>query len=251
MIVTVSMALTPLVLKFVTLSTSTDQPSGKELDELALPAGPAIDESSPAIVIAGFGRVGQILGRILTAQGIAYTAIDTNPEQVKLVRQFGNKVYYGDLLHLSLLESAHVEEAKILALCIDDVEKSIQITRQLKRRYPNLRIMARARNRHHEIRLRNLEVDFVIRDTLLSSLEISRSVLLALGCEPEEANSMIATFSQLDNKLIEQQAALVDDHESMIQTAQDAATEFRRLLQSESEAAGESPGSHINQPGHE
>lgn len=232
MIVTVSMALTPVVLAVVGRLMD-GKHTEKELEALSLPDDAPAGETNPAVIIAGFGRFGQILGRILTAQGIPFTAIDINPEQVKLVREFGNQVYYGDLSHQSLLESAHVEDAKILALCIDDVEASMHIARQLRRHYPNLRIMARARNRHHEIRLRNLQVDYVIRETLLSSLEFTRHVLAGLGFKAEEVKAMVNVFSELDNRLIQQQAALVDDRDSMIQSTQDAATEFRRLLQSE------------------
>jgi len=235
-IVTLSMALTPLVLKLVTLLFDRGSPSKEELHALSLPATGGDGDANPQIIIAGFGRFGQILGRILTAQGIAYTAIDINPEQVRLVREFGNKVYYGDLSHRSLLESAHVGEAKLLALCIDDAEASVHITQLLKRHYPNLRIMARARNRHHEIRLRNLQVDYVIRETLLSSLEFTRHVLLGLGFGEQETGVMLNTFVQMDQRLIEQQTALVDDQKSMVQSAQEAATEFRRLLQSEKQA---------------
>ena len=233
MIVTLSMALTPLVLKAVTLLFREAQMSAQELRELSLPADGERNESTSQIIIAGFGRFGQILGRMLTGQGIPFTAIDINPEQVKLVRQFGNKVYYGDLSHQSLLEAAHVGEAKIFALCIDDAEASIHIVELLKRHYPDLRILARARNRLHEIRLRDLQVDFVIRETLLSSLEFTRQVLLKLGYDAEDAGNMISTFTRVDNRLLQQQAALGNDQESMVQTAQEAAAEFRRLLQSE------------------
>jgi voltage-gated potassium channel Kch len=235
MVVTLSMALTPLVLKAVTLLFREAQMSAQELSELSLPVKEKHEESTPQIIIAGFGRFGQILGRMLNAQGIPFTAIDINPEQVKLVRQFGNKVYYGDLSHHSLLEAAHVGKAKIFALCIDDAEASIDIVELLKRHYPNLRIMARARNRLHEIRLRDLQVDFVIRETLLSSLEFTRQVLLKLGYDAEDAGNMITTFTRVDNRLLEQQAALGNDQDSLVQTAQEAATEFRRLLQSESQ----------------
>jgi voltage-gated potassium channel Kch len=134
------------------------------------------------------------------------------------------------------LKSAHIGEARILALCIDDIEASFKIVQLLNRHYPSLHILARARNRHHEIRLRNLKVDFVIRETLLSSLEFTRQVLVKLGCSPENAGNMIATFTKVDSRLIEQQVALVDDQDSMRQTTKEAAIEFRRLLQSEQQA---------------
>jgi voltage-gated potassium channel Kch len=156
-----------------------------------------------------------------------------NPDQVRLVRQFGNKVYFGNLAHRSLLESAHIGDARLLALCIDDAETSLHIVEDLRRRYPNLRIMARARNRFHEIRQRNLGVQYVIREALLSGIEFARQVLMSLGKDENTAHRMVGTFLEQDTRLILQQAALVDDQASMVQSTKDAAAELKQLLQNE------------------
>ena len=158
LIVTLSMALTLLVLKGVTVLMPPNEFSEAELVSMLPP------EEARDIIIAGFGRFGQILGRILNAQDIRYTAIDKNPDQVQLVRRFGNQVYFGDVSRHSLLDKAHAGEAKVLALCIDDVETSLEAVKLLKKHYPQLRIFARARNRFHEMRLRELQVDYMSLD---------------------------------------------------------------------------------------
>ncbi|MBF8270151.1 MAG: glutathione-regulated potassium-efflux system protein KefB [Gammaproteobacteria bacterium] len=228
-IVTISMALTPAVLKLVSLLFRNPGMDAKQLAELSITA-----EENNQIIIAGYGRFGQILGRVLNAQDIRYTAIDINPEQVKLVREFGNKVYYGDAAKHALLETAGVAKAGIFALCIDDVEASIVIVKLLKAQYPAVKIFCRARNRFHELRLRELQVDYVIRETLFSGLEFTRAVLKGMGLETEKASNIVAAFQQQDVKLILQQAALpVNDKATFIQTTKEAAQELKNLLQDE------------------
>jgi monovalent cation:proton antiporter-2 (CPA2) family protein len=229
LIVILSMALTPLVLNLVTRLFRDPGPDAKLLAGLSMTEA----ENNP-IIIAGFGRFGQILGRVLNAQGIRYTAIDINPEQVQLVREFGNRVYFGDLSRHALLETARVGQARIFALCIDDVEASIRIVQLLKDHYPLLKIFARARNRIHELRLRELQVDYVIRETLWSGLEFTREVLQGMGMAADKANRIVAAFQQQDAKLILQQAALYQDRKSLIQSTREAAEELKHLLRDES-----------------
>jgi len=227
-IVTLSMVLTPVVLKIVSMLFREPGMDAEQLAELSM-----TEEETNQIVIAGYDRFGQILGRVLNAQGILFTAIDINPEQVKLVREYGNKVYYGDLTKYTMLETAGVAQARIFALCIDNAESSDKIVRLLKTHYPALKIFARARNRHHELQLRELQVDYVIRETLYSALEFSREVLKGIGIDTEQANHIVASFQQQDARLIRQQAALYHDKENMIQSAKDAARELKELLQAE------------------
>jgi len=226
LIVTISMALTPLMLMLADLLVK--NVGGQEEarhDDLLMAA-----EESNAIIIAGFGRFGQILGRILNAQNIHYTAIDINPEQVRLVREYGNKVYFGDARDKGLLETANIGEASILALCIDDMEASLAITKMLNREYPRVKIYARARNRHYEILLRNAGVTEVVRETLLSGLGFTQSVLLGLDFEETKVKEITQTFRKNDSELLAQQTALVLDKDSLIQTTQQAAAELKGLL---------------------
>ena len=227
-IVTVSMALTPVVLKGASLVFKAPGMDERQLAELSM-----TEEENHQIVIAGYGRFGQILGRVLNAQEIRYTAIDINPEQVKLVREFGNKVYYGDVSKHTILETAGVNQARLFALCIDDVEASIRIVKLLKTHYPTLRIFARARNRIHELQLLELQVDYVIRETLLSGLEFTREVLKGMGMDSVQANNIVAAFQRRDAQLILQQAALNYDKGKLIQSTREAAEELKNLLRDE------------------
>jgi Kef-type K+ transport system membrane component KefB len=224
LIVTLSMALTPLLLKGLTLLQAPD------IDEETLKSLMPPNESHP-VVIAGFGRFGQILGRVLNAKDIRYTAIDRNPNQVQLVRALGNQVYFGDITKRSFLDKTRVGEAKLLAICIDDVEASVEAVRLIKRLYPRLKIFATARNRFHEMRLRELQVDFVIRETLYSALEFTRQVLTNMGMARADAETLVETFRRQDHKLLEQQAALGNDPSSLVQSSKDAAEELKALLQ--------------------
>ncbi len=228
LIVTISMALTPLMLMLASLLVKKEAGDDARHDDLMMDA-----EETNAIIIAGFGRFGQILGRILNAQNIHYTAIDINPEQVRLVREYGNKVYFGDARDKGLLETANIGDATILALCIDDMEASLAIAQMLAREYPRVKIYARARNRHYEILLRNAGVTDVVRETLLSGLGFTESVLLGLNFDAERVKEITETFRKHDGELLAQQTALVLDKTSLIQTAQEAAAELKSLLQYE------------------
>jgi glutathione-regulated potassium-efflux system ancillary protein KefC/glutathione-regulated potassium-efflux system protein KefB len=122
------------------------------------------------VIIAGYGRYGQIVSRVLRMAGIPFTAIEVSYQQVDFVRKFGNMVYYGDASRLELLESARARDAKLFVLAIDDVEASMKTAALVRRHYPDLPILARARNRVHYYRLRDLDIKGE-RDTFRSSLE--------------------------------------------------------------------------------
>lgn len=225
--ITLSMAMTPLVLKLVKLFLSR-QHDTEQSSEFSL-----IDEQHNDIIIAGFGRFGQVLGRVLNSQDIRYTAVDPNPEQVRLVREFGNTVFYGDLANHKLLEAAGINNARIVALCIDDMEQSLKIAAMVRRHYPAVKLFVRARNRLHEIRLRELGVHFVIRETLLSSLEFSREILNNSGYDDALSEQIVKAFRAYDSRLLLEQAALIDDRSSLIQSNQEAAEELKELLREE------------------
>src|SRR5262249_41128261 len=146
---------------------------------LAAPAAPydEIDERDIPVIIAGFGRFGQIVARVLTSRRIPFTALDSNQKNVDFVRRFGNQVYYGDVSRLDLLRAAGAETAKIFVLAIDDVDASIRTAELLRSQFPKLKIYARARNRQHAFSLMDAGVTNIIRETYVSSLEIASSVL--------------------------------------------------------------------------
>ena len=163
--VTLSMMIGPLLLILydALLSRWTDEPS-RPFD--------GIDEGENRVIIAGFGRFGQIVARVLTARRIKFTALDSNQTHVDFVRKFGNKVYYGDASRLDLLRAAGAETANVFVLAIDDVDASVRTAELVREQFPKLKIMARARNRQHAFALKDLGVRYVIRETYVSSLEM-------------------------------------------------------------------------------
>lgn len=191
----------------------------------------------PTVVIAGFGRVGQVVGRVLMKQGVRFTAVDNDPEQIETVRRFGMQVYYGDAAHLALLESAHVGSAKVFVLAIDDVERSLQVAELVRRHYPKLTIIARARNRFHAYRLIDLGVTLQVRETLLSSIEIGRGVLGSLGVSEAEIAQTVARFVEADNRLLARQQAVYHDEQQLIQTSKEARAELASILDLERKQA--------------
>jgi glutathione-regulated potassium-efflux system protein KefB len=191
------------------------------------------EPTEPRVLIAGFGRFGQIVGRVLRAKGIRFTALEISPAQVDFVRSFGNKLYYGDASRLELLRAAGAEQAEVLVIAIDDVEASLRAAELARRHYPQLKILARARNRQHTFRLMDLGIDKVVRELYGSSLEVAHETLLALGVPPAEARQSVKTFRAHDEKTLAEQSALKEDQEKLIAAVKESATQLERLFQSD------------------
>jgi glutathione-regulated potassium-efflux system ancillary protein KefC/glutathione-regulated potassium-efflux system protein KefB len=222
--VTLSMAATPIVyLLAVKLSKSAASARDQRPYD-------QVDNTQHQVVIAGFGRVGQIVGRVLAMRKIPFTALEINAAQVDFVRRYGNKVYYGDAGRLDLLRSARVNSAKVFVLALDDVEASLRIAETVKRNFPRLRLVARARNRQHALRLKDVGADYVIRDTLLSSIKLSSEVLVDIGLSAEEAQSATSFFLKHDEETLEKQFAIHHDEAAIMQSARDASAELRELF---------------------
>jgi glutathione-regulated potassium-efflux system ancillary protein KefC/glutathione-regulated potassium-efflux system protein KefB len=230
-VVSLSMAATPLAL------------AGNDLLSRRLartrPQRPfdTFEQEAPRVIIAGFGRVGQVVGRILKLKRIAFTALDASPEQVETVRRFGNKVYYGDASRLDLLTAAGVGRAKLFVLAIDDVEASIRTARTVRRHFPGLTVYARARNRFHAHRLMDLGVEPIERETFLGSLDLARQVLEAVGTPGWEAQQVVARFQAHDEQALRRQHAVYHDETQLIQSARQAAEELQGLFESDQEDA--------------
>ncbi len=232
-VVTLSMAATPLAL-------AASDHIGRKLRsrEPAPPYDTIEPEGQPPVIVAGFGRVGQIVGRILLARGIPITALDKDPAQVESVRQFGSKVYYGDASRLELLHAAGAQAAKVFVLAVDDVEKSLLIAETLRKHFPHLKIHARARNRFHAYRLMDSGVDYIIREALLSSLELAREVLQALGTPAWQAKEVVERFRSYDERLLQAQHAVYHDETQLRQASRDALQELDGLLRGDREEVG-------------
>ena len=228
LVVTVSMAMTPLA--FLLL-----EKIGNPLFAKATPSKEydKIPNHEHAVVIAGFGRVGQIIGRVLRMHNIEFTAIEKSANQVDFVRKFGNQVYYGNPKNPEILRAAGLENAKVFIIAIGDIELSETVAAYVVRNYPHLTILARAKNREHYYRLRDVGVKYIWRETYLTSLDMSRETLEILGMDPKTARKTVQMFRDYDDALIERQRAIYQDEAEMIASAQSAIQELESLFDSD------------------
>jgi glutathione-regulated potassium-efflux system ancillary protein KefC len=199
-----------------------------------------IDDPATPVIIAGFGRVGQIVGRILNMRNVRFTALDAASDHVDSVRRFGNKIYYGDATKLDLLRAAKTGEAKFFVVCVDDVDASLAITELVRTQFPNVQVLARARNRNHAMRLRQLGVADPIRETFWSSIELTKDVLRALNETPEQIEKTVATFVAHDLDLLAKQQAVFEDEEKLIAVSKGARAELENILREDATADGRS-----------
>lgn len=225
--VTVSMAAMPAAFGFFdrTIGRWFAVADPREFDE--------IDEPGNPVIIAGFGRFGQIVGRILRGRGIPFTAIEVNAAQVDFVGRFGSKIYYGDASRLELLRAAEADKAKAFVLAIDDPEASLRTAEMVRRHFPDLPIYARARNRQHAFRLMDLRVTVLVRETYFSSLYLTEHILQALGLSEAEAKATVARFREHDEALLESQHEIYTDEKILAQTVTEAANELRSLFEAD------------------
>jgi glutathione-regulated potassium-efflux system ancillary protein KefC/glutathione-regulated potassium-efflux system protein KefB len=224
--VAVSMLLTPFVYLLIEhLMTRMDDSPEPEYDRP--------DSQHHEVIIAGFGRVGQIIGRLLRSVDKPFTALEIDSSQVDVVRRYGSTVHFGDASRLDLLRAAGADQAKILVLAIDDVTASMKTAQTVIRHFPHLKIIARARNRRHAHTLMDLGIKDISRETLLSSIALGESVLDKLGFDTDEVERIGRTFRERDARLLAEQHAIHDSEEKLIQSAKDTARELESILRSD------------------
>jgi glutathione-regulated potassium-efflux system protein KefB len=189
----------------------------------------------PRVIIAGYGRMGQIVARVLRAQGVPFVALDHSVEQMDLIHRFGNvtDIFYGDPARPELLRAAQADKAEVFVLASDDPESSLRVARVVRRQYPHLKIIARARNRQHVWRLMDLGVEAPIRETLYSSLKMTRKALEALGFTAEQAADQVERFRRQDAELIKTQYLVYDDETKLVQTTREALADLARLFEAD------------------
>jgi len=226
-VVTLSMVAAPLLIA------AADRLARRLEPAAAAPAFDAIEPEEPTVLSAGFGRFGQIVGRVLRARRIRFTALEVSQAQVDFVRRFGNKLYYGDASRLEMLRSAGAEQARLLVLAIDDVEASVRTAEVARRHFPLLRILARARNRQHAFRLMEAGVTEIWRETFASSLEVAEAALVALGTTREAAGSQVRRFRAHDESTLQAQASMRDDETKLIATAKASAEQLESLFEAD------------------
>lgn len=194
LIVAISMLCAPLILMMYEKSLSRTTNKAPEFD--------AVEDMEPTknVIIAGYGRFGQIVGRLLTAQGYHLSILDHSPSQVELLRRFDNKVFYGDAARQDLLEASGAKEAKIIVIAIDEPDKTLEIVELVHKHYPKLKIFARATDRRHAYELMHLGVTCFKRETFDSAVNLGIEALMVLGNDKADATRAGKIFTEHDNE---------------------------------------------------
>ncbi len=231
LIVALSMALTPLLL---VLNQHLIEPRFCTGEEQPMDEIDAEDGKNPVIIV-GYGRFGQVVGRLLIANQIHPTVIDHNPNQIERVRRFGYKTYYGDVLRSDVLHSAGAGQAKIIVLAIDDKESTNQAIERIQAEFPDLTIMARAFDRGHALHLVHMGVKHITRETFYSALKMGRETLVQLGFSEEQAERLTDTLRQHDLETLYQQVAVKDDEKALISMAQSSREQLEQILAADRE----------------
>ena len=226
--VAVSMAITPLLMlvneKLIQPRTGT-----KELEERATDV---VDEENP-VIIAGFGRFGNIVGRLLRANGVGTTVLDIDSDNVDMLRKLGMKVFYGDASRDALLESAGADKAKVIVLAIDDDEKIFEMVQTVKKHFPHLIILARAAGRSDAYRLLESGVTHVFRETFDTSLSVGIEALRLLGFRHFQAHRSARMFKKTDETDLRELASLRHDRKQYINSARGRIRDLEEVLSKE------------------
>ncbi|MCS2151923.1 glutathione-regulated potassium-efflux system protein KefC [Scandinavium goeteborgense] len=204
--VALSMAATPILLVLLSRLEKAKGGDDREADE--------IDEEQPRVIIAGFGRFGQITGRLLLSSGVKMVILDHDPDHVDTLRKFDMKVFYGDATRVDMLESAGAARAEVLINAIDDPKANLELTALAKEHFPHLRIIARARDIDHYIQLRQAGIDAPERETFEGALKSGRMALEALGLGAYEARERADVFRRFNVRMVEEMVDMADEDDA-------------------------------------
>jgi monovalent cation:proton antiporter-2 (CPA2) family protein len=231
--VTLSMALTPFLFSF----------NQKYLRKFSEISERPYDENFPAdveVIVAGFGRFGQIVTRFLNVEDVVHTILDHDAAQVETAREFGNKVYYGDASRHDILEAAGAKKAKYFVLAIDDPDQSVAAAKVVRKHFPNLEIIARARNRQHALDLMELGITSVHRETYMTSLDVAKEVMLKRGKPEAAVERALRNFRIHDEKILSKQLELRDNKDEMWSYTRNANLELERILKEDEDSEADS-----------
>jgi glutathione-regulated potassium-efflux system ancillary protein KefC/glutathione-regulated potassium-efflux system protein KefB len=226
-VVAASMATTPLLIAAYARLVLSREPRRDEPE--ALP----FDQGAPDVIVAGFGRFGQIAARLLMVNDFNVVTLESSIEQIELLRRFGWRVHYGDASRLDLLRSAGAEKAKLLLVAIDDRDKAVELVEAARQAFPDLPILARAYDRRHAYELLRRGATAVERETFESALNFGRRALVRLGVSERRALKAAVLFRDQDKVLFEQLAPLAGEEERYILATRDSRETMERLLQAE------------------
>ncbi len=232
--VALSMALTPLLLqlneRFIQPNFGTSEREEREPDPVA--------ETNP-VIVAGFGKFGHIVGRLLMANGVGTTVLDVDADRVDLLRRLGLKVYYGDASRHDLLAAAGAEQAKVIILALDTPEKTLELVHTVKKHFPHLTILARAEDRRDGVELIHAGVEHIYRETLDTSLRMGTDALRLLGFRAYQAHRSAQTFFKHDEQGVHELATMGGDEARIITAARQRIRDLEVILQGDLEDRAE------------
>ncbi|EGA72312.1 glutathione-regulated potassium-efflux system protein KefB [Vibrio sinaloensis DSM 21326] len=230
-VVSLSMVTTPLLL----MAQNRWYARGLNAETEATLASDVINKQ-PRVIIAGFGRFGQIIGRLMYANKIKVTVLESDASQIQLLRKYGYKVYYGDATQLDLLRAAGADKAEAMVICTDSPDEVMKIVEMCQTNFPNLKLLARARSRVEAYQLLSHGVDSYSRETFLGALDLGRQTLIDLGMHPYQAKRAEAHFRKLDNAMLKELLPQHQDDKQLALRAKEARKELEEIFGREMES---------------
>ena len=215
-VVALSMAVTPLLLFLFDRVLAPRLNSPSEADPADLPPGPEVHDPNDKVIVLGYGRFGQIVTRMLRAQGFEMTLIDDDPAQIDLVRRFGVKVFYGDGGRLEILRSAGADKARMIVITTAGADRILGIAELVRRHFPNVIVAARAVDRSHAHDLMALGVHVIERETFRAAIRLGEQALVALGHDEIKAKRVADAFEKHDTKMLQESYAVRHDQTAYI-----------------------------------
>jgi voltage-gated potassium channel Kch len=226
--VALSMALTPLAMiaheRLILPRFGTKRSASRDQDDV---------HGDASVIIAGYGRFGQVVARLLKSAGIGSTLLDFDSDQVDLARKFGARVYYGDASRIDLLRAAGADKAKLIVLALDNTQKILELAHEVRKHFPHLTVLARARGRSEAFDLIEAGVEHVYRELLDSSLTVGRQALTLLGVPPHRAHRMSRSFRKYDEQFMRETALRRREQEDWIQFARAQNRDLEQVLAAE------------------
>ncbi|MGR5461100.1 glutathione-regulated potassium-efflux system protein KefB [Vibrio alfacsensis] len=195
----------------------------------------------PRVIIAGFGRFGQIVGRLMYANKIKVTVLESDASQIHLLRKYGYKVFYGDATHIDLLRAAGADKAEALVICTDSPDEVMAIVDICRDHFPNLKLLARARSRVEAYQLMSHGVENYSREMFLGALDLGRQALVELGMHPYQAKRAEAHFRKLDNAMLKDLLPQHNEDKELAQRSKEARKELEEIFGREMESDHQSP----------
>jgi glutathione-regulated potassium-efflux system protein KefB len=189
-----------------------------------------VENDNPRVIIAGFGRFGQIVGRLMYANKMKVTILESDASQIKVLRKYGYQVFYGDASNLELLRAAGAETAEAIVICTDAPDAVLKIVELCQQHFPNPKILARARSRIEAYQLLNHGVEHYSRETFLGALDLGRQVLIELGMHPYQAKRAESHFRRLDNIMLKELLPMHNEDNMFLLRAREARLELEEIF---------------------